>query len=249
MSVSDGATLAFVLSDPPRILGYLGLGLFAILCLCVAIRQYRINRANAIRYEKYTVWAKSIGGTRITRQIAWLDHLHTVVYQKAACCNIDNAVITTTQIHGCKVEIVAGDIRNANPDTIQSQIASFVALRLPGQTHGRCVISPHDIHKGMLPRYRGEVVRFESDAFNQRYRVFSSDKRWIYDILTPRMQDFLMSWIDPVFVDIDNGVCVVHSGSVAWDVETFRIEYEFLIEFFEHWPRHVVRQMVEATGS
>ena len=72
-----------------------------------------------------------------------------------------------------------------------------VAARLPGVAAlPRIAIRP----EGVLDRIAGFVgfddIDFESEAFSRRYHVKSEDRRRVFDLIHPRMMDYLMGLPD-----------------------------------------------------
>jgi hypothetical protein len=86
-------------------------------------------------------------------------------------------------------------------------------------------------------------IDFESSEFSRRFHVSSSHKRFAWDLIDPRMMEFLMFENSPV-VDMEEGWMCLADASV-WSAETFSERLDFAGRFLDHWPDHVVRGLNE----
>ena len=82
-------------------------------------------------------------------------------------------------------------------------------------------------------------IDFESAEFSKRFYVKSPDKRFAYDVVHPRMMEFLLDRKAPC-VDIENARCCISDGSRRWSPQQFRSTLGWLDTFFERWPEHVL---------
>ncbi|TVQ57016.1 MAG: hypothetical protein EA377_01360 [Phycisphaerales bacterium] len=81
-------------------------------------------------------------------------------------------------------------------------------------------------------------ISFESAEFNRRFYVNGDDKKFAYDVLHPRMMEFLMQ-TEPPTIDIEHGRMCLSDGRQRWSPEEFRRQIEWMQRFFENWPKHV----------
>ena len=69
--------------------------------------------------------------------------------------------------------------------------------------------------EGMFDKIAGVLgfddIDFESAQFSRRFHVSSTDKRFAYDVIDPRMMEFLLKG-DPPTVDIENTRCCISDG-------------------------------------
>lgn len=100
--------------------------------------------------------------------------------------------------------------------------------------------------EGMFDRVKAafgfDDIDFESAEFSQRYFVTSSDKRFAYDVLHPRMIEFLLK-SDPLTLDLEGGALCVSDGARRWQPEDYRRQLAFVREFCSHWPRHLLQDL------
>lgn len=85
-------------------------------------------------------------------------------------------------------------------------------------------------------------IDFESAEFSRRFHVKSSDKRFAYDVIDPRMMQFLLD-THSTTVDIERGHCCLSDGSTRWDPQQFKAQAQWAREFFARWPRHVTADL------
>ena len=97
--------------------------------------------------------------------------------------------------------------------------------------------------EGMFDKIAGALgfddIDFESAQFSRRFHVSSPDKRFAYDVIDPRMMEFLLRG-DPPTVDIENTRCCISDGRRRWEPSEFRQKLAWITEFLDHWPQHVL---------
>ena len=97
--------------------------------------------------------------------------------------------------------------------------------------------------EGMFDKIAGALgfddIDFESVQFSKRFHVKSADKRFAYDVIHPRMMEFLMTGDAPT-VDIEHGRCCLSDGRHRWEPVEFEARLAWISEFFDKWPDHVV---------
>ncbi|MEM8944533.1 MAG: hypothetical protein AAGD11_05055 [Planctomycetota bacterium] len=81
-------------------------------------------------------------------------------------------------------------------------------------------------------------IDFESAEFSDKFHVKSSDKRFAYDVIHPRMMDFLLHG-NPPTLHFERGVCCIHSKNKRWEPSDFATKTSWLADFFALWPAHV----------
>jgi len=100
--------------------------------------------------------------------------------------------------------------------------------------------------EGIFDKVAGAIgfddIDFESAEFSKKFYVKSQDKKFAYDVIHPRMMEYLLDTPAPA-VDIENGRCCVTDGRSKWKPEEFKPMLNWLVEFFDHWPDHVTSRM------
>ncbi|MFV0532668.1 MAG: hypothetical protein ACK5MR_03320 [Cumulibacter sp.] len=91
---------------------------------------------------------------------------------------------------------------------------------------------------GRLARRMGmKDIELESDDFNQKYRV-AGERRFAYDVLHPRMMQWMLSAGAPGFTI--NGPYIVLADSGKLDLSAVDAEIQYLDSIIEQLPRYVV---------
>jgi hypothetical protein len=88
-------------------------------------------------------------------------------------------------------------------------------------------------------------IDFESSEFSRKFCVKSGDKRFAYDVIDPRMMEFLLA-SDPPTIDIERGQCCITDGARRWEPAQFQAAMGWLGEFFDRWPDHVTASLERA---
>jgi hypothetical protein len=85
-------------------------------------------------------------------------------------------------------------------------------------------------------------INFESEQFSRRYHVKCSDKRFAYDMIHPRMMEFLLA-ANPPPLEFWGPWCCITTGAGMWTPAQFKGQIEFVRSFFEQWPEHLVQDL------
>ncbi len=97
--------------------------------------------------------------------------------------------------------------------------------------------------EGFLDKLAGFVgfddIDFESAEFSKRFFVKSSDKKFAYDIVHPRMIEFLLGSNPPTINLNRRCCCCIRTDEKHWKLEEFRSMIGWVEGFFDRWPDHV----------
>lgn len=119
---------------------------------------------------------------------------------------------------------------------------SYLLLRPPFPVRDELRIRP----EGLLDKLAGAVgfddIDFESEEFSRRFFVKCSDKRFAYDVIHPRMMEFLLR-SSPAMIELDGGVCCLSDGRTRWQPAAFKQNLAWLGRFFEQWPEFLLEQL------
>jgi hypothetical protein len=121
--------------------------------------------------------------------------------------------------------------------TTHTYTFSYLIVHLPYAQVPDLFIRREGIFDAVSRAFGFDDIDFESSEFSKRFYVKSSDKRFAYDVIHPRMMEYLLS-AEPPNVEIAGGCCLLHDGS-DWSPEDFRRHVDFAKRFFEHWPKHL----------
>ncbi len=85
-------------------------------------------------------------------------------------------------------------------------------------------------------------IDFESEEFSRRFHVKCKDKKFAYDVIHPRMMEFLLS-ADVPELDFSGPWCCITRGSGRWAPQAFRDTLAFAGRYFGQWPDHLVAEL------
>ena len=115
-------------------------------------------------------------------------------------------------------------------------------MHLPFGMTPDLLIRPEGLFDKIKGAFGFDDIDFESEEFSRRFHVKSSDRRFAYDVLHPRMMEFLLA-VRPVMIDIERGRCCLSDGGRCWKPEGFASRIAFLREFFDRWPDHLTASL------
>ncbi|MEZ6073991.1 MAG: hypothetical protein R3C10_27860 [Pirellulales bacterium] len=119
---------------------------------------------------------------------------------------------------------------------------SYAIAGLPFANVPELLIRP----EGMFDQLKGllgfDDINFESEEFSRRFFVKSSNKRFAYDVIDPRMMEFLLA-SNPPTIDIEQSRICLCDGGKQWTPEQFKSQLSWARDFFDHWPDHVVNTL------
>ena len=106
-------------------------------------------------------------------------------------------------------------------------------------------------HEGFFDKVAGffgfDDIDFESAEFSDQFNVKSSDKKFAYDVIDPRMMRFLLA-SNPPTVEVAGMHCCIYDSKRCWTPQQFRSRVDWLESFFGHWPRHVVDSLIDRSS-
>lgn len=131
---------------------------------------------------------------------------------------------------------------NGKSTTTTTYNASYIILHAPFAGLPTLLIRPETFGDKIAGAIGFDDIDFESAEFSRRFFVKSSDKRFAYDVVTPRMMDFLLARRAPA-LDISQGALCLVDGTRRWSPGEFKTKLAFLHEFFDLWPDHVLADL------
>ena len=152
-------------------------------------------------------------------------------FQRGSSRYAYNTLRAELPLFGESCRVVAGDYHYETKDSddkgTTTHTFSFLIVHPPWPTP-RLLVRP----EGMLDKLAGlvgfEDIDFESAEFSKRFFVKSSDKRFAYDVLHPRMMEFLLAHRATTF-ELENGALCFADGTSDWNAEALRRQFAFEI--------------------
>ena len=158
-----------------------------------------------------------------------------------------NTLVGDVELFGHRVPMQTGDYlykvttSNGKSTTTHTYRFSYLIVHLPFPELPSLRIRREHLFDKLAGAFGFDDIDFESEEFSRRYHVKSTDKRFAYDVLHPRMMEFVMA-VEPEALDIEHERCCLSDGRTRWKPEDFEDRLELLTRFFDHWPEHVTTE-------
>jgi hypothetical protein len=139
-------------------------------------------------------------------------------------------------------QITRGSGKNRNTTTYRF---SYLLIALPcGSRMPSLALRAEGLWDKLAGAVGFEDIDFESAEFSRRYHVSGSDRRFAYDLIHPRMIDWMLDEAPPQF-EISHGVLLIVSNGAGerWEPEEFQAAVDWAQAFFSHWPDYLVRDL------
>jgi len=162
------------------------------------------------------------------------------IFQKGRDRKSTNNMLGFIEISGHPVEVRMGDYAyvTGSGKSRQTHLLSYACFLLPFLGTPDLLIREENLGDKLLGGLGFDDIDFESEEFSRRFWVKSGDKRYGYDVIHPRMMEFLLEGPTPQ-VEIVRDVCLVLEGSTPWDPDTFEGAVGWFREFLSRWPEHL----------
>ena len=178
---------------------------------------------------------------------------HFAIFRKGHGRVATNTMWGNIEIDGRTYPIKMGDFRykitssNGKSSSTRTYNLSYLIAGLPFDAPGLLVRREHAFDK--LTSFIGfNDIDFESAEFSRQFMVKGPDRRFAYDVIDPRMIEFLMS-SDPPTIDIEDGSCLLFRRTRRWTPHRVQGRImEWARAFFDRWPDHLTRSLDERSG-
>ena len=164
-----------------------------------------------------------------------------------------NTIRGSLKIAGADWPIQFGDFHyqtessNGKQTTTHTHLLSYLILESPYLGAPDLFIRGEGFFDRIASAIGFDDIDFESDEFSRAFLVKSSDKRFAYDVISPQMMEFMLATTPPT-VDFQRAVCCLYHGGVL-KPEDFAATLQWTVEFFEHWPRHVIAELAPDSSN
>lgn len=165
-----------------------------------------------------------------------------------------NTLIGTVRIDARPFPCTTGDFTykvtrsNGKTTSTTTYRFSYLIVKLPLVAVPDLLIRRESVMDKLAGVFGFDDIDFESSEFSRKFHVKSPDKRFAYDVVHPRMIEFLMSSHPPV-IDIEHGECCVTDGQSRWTPEVFRERLGWAVRFFDLWPDHLTTDLESRVRS
>ncbi len=118
---------------------------------------------------------------------------------------------------------------------------SYVSVRAPGSPPD-LTIRPEGFFDKVVQALGADDIDFESDQFSRAFCVTCADKKFAYDVVSPRMMEHLLATRPPPISLVGGHVCFL-GGNRTWAIPEYEREIARLTAFFELWPEYVLEDL------
>lgn len=181
-------------------------------------------------------------------------YAHFEIFRRGHSRVARNTLTGEMDVAGQRCRAKMGDFRykvtrhSGKSTSTQAYSFSYLIVHLPWADVPDLLVR----REGMFDKIAGVLgfddIDFESAEFSRRFLVKSPDKRFAYDIIHPRMMEFLLE-AKPPGIDIERDRCCLMDGHKRWSPDGFRRAVEWARAFFALWPEHVTTQLRERAGE
>lgn len=124
---------------------------------------------------------------------------------------------------------------------------SYLVVRLPFRDNPEVRIRREGLLDRVVEAVGFEDINFESDQFSRAFHVTSTDKRFAYDLIHPRVMQFMLEIDPPALIEVAHGRLCLTDGVRRWNLEEFRTRLHWAREFVMLWPEHLARELPDRT--
>jgi len=175
-------------------------------------------------------------------------YAHFEIFRRGRSRRAFNTLLGEVDLVGQRCHVRMGDFRytTGSGKNRSTHTFSYLIVHLPWTHMPALLIRPEGLFDKIAGAIGFDDIDFESAEFSRRFHVKSTDKRFAYDVIHPRMMEFLMSSSDPPTADIEHGRCLISDGKRRWDPAQFRERLRWTAGFVERIPDHVVNTLEAA---
>ena len=225
------------------------LGFMCVITIAIAIAVVSA-RKRALRREAMSRLASSLGlSFNPARDYDHDDrYAHMAMFRRGSRRYAYNTVMGRMSLGGHECGVIFGDFHYAvdrnhgEHRTKKSYRFSYLIIQLPWANVPDLLIRPEGMFDRIGALVGFEDIDFESEEFSRAFLVKSSDRKFAYDLIDPRMIEFLLQ-TRPQLIDLEHGSMGFSSGSGIWETGKFRNGLDWMEEFMSRWPKHMVRSL------
>lgn len=119
---------------------------------------------------------------------------------------------------------------------------SYLVLDLPYDCSCELKIRQEGLFDKLASMVGFDDIDFESAEFSDKFHVKCTNKKFAYDVIHPRMMEFLLSQAVPTIMIAGRACCLYHDNR-CWPPERFLETLEWSQGFFDLWPRYLVADL------
>ncbi|TWT88887.1 hypothetical protein Mal64_23770 [Pseudobythopirellula maris] len=132
--------------------------------------------------------------------------------------------------------------RQGKKTTTHTHRFSYLLLELPISPAPEMAVRGEGMFDKLAGWFGMDDIDFESAEFSDRFHVTGSDKRFTYDLMHPRMMEFLLDG-SPPDISLSGRYCLLTRRNGLWEPEAFRATLAWAERFCQLWPEHVLSEL------
>lgn len=176
------------------------------------------------------------------------EYAHFEIFRRGHSRAAYNTLTGTLDLRGRPCPAKMGDFiykitrHTGKSTTTTTYRFSYLILHLPFSGVPDLLIRREGLWDKLTDAFGFDDIDFESVEFSRRFHVASSDKKFAYAVIHPRMMEFMLS-SEAAAVDIERDRCCLSDGRKRWKPEQFEQKLTWVRQFFDLWPEHVLDRL------
>lgn len=166
-----------------------------------------------------------------------------------------NTIRGDFQAHGARLGLIMGDYTyettstdsKGNRTTTTHTAGYAIATLPPAWQTPTLDVRPENFLDRIGAALGFDDIDFESAQFSRAFHVKSPERRFAYDVIHPRMMEFLLRGARPRFT-LSGGALLLH-GVYRASPEQSEATADWLAAFFELWPAYLVQTLARPAGA
>ncbi len=125
---------------------------------------------------------------------------------------------------------------------------SYLIMELPFEGVPDMLIRREGLFDKLASAFGHNDIDFESAEFSRRYFVRCPSRKFAYDIIHPRMIEFLLASA-PGLVDMENGRICLCDAHEVWPAPVFGQKLDWTRAYLSRWPGFVVEELARGRSA
>jgi len=186
-------------------------------------------------------------------------YAHFELFQRGFDRAAYNTIFGTITLDNAEIELNAGDFtyktrerytttdssgRTRTRTRIVKHHFSYFIMELPYIRMPDLLIRREGIFDKIASAFGKNDIDFESSEFSRKYYVKCDSRKFAYDIVHPRMIEFLLA-TSPGLIDIEHSRICLSDGTSVWRAPRFAGAFDWTRQFLDLWPDFVVKDLTE----
>lgn len=238
------------------ILGLIGAALFVTYAVKAAIAAEE-RRKQRIADMRSFAQSLDLGFTEHQNPYHDEHYAHFELFRQGFDRNAYNTIFGTIEHDGRPLGVNAGDFTYKTRETytttdskgrtrtrtrIVTHHFSYFIIELSWRDIPDLLIRREGLFDRIASAFGKNDIDFESAEFSKRYFVKCDDRKFAYDLIHPRMMEFMLQ-TRPGLIDLENNRICISGGYRTWPATQFPQTLDWIKRFLEHWPSFVIKDL------